>query len=75
MRASWKNEMETDIEKTISKILTKHFKKIISRLNHLMDRIATLFRMINDTEEKDEEFIQEAYTYASFLMSRHLQGK
>jgi hypothetical protein len=31
--------------------------------------------MINDTEEKDEEFNQEAYTYTSFLMSRHIQEK
>jgi hypothetical protein len=31
--------------------------------------------MINDTEEKDEEFIQEAYTYASFLMSKLIQEK
>jgi hypothetical protein len=66
MRASWKNEMETHIEKTLPRILTKHFKKIRSGLNNLMDRIAALFRMINDTEEKDEDFIQEACTYASF---------
>jgi phage-related protein len=66
MRASRKNEMETHIEKTLPRILTKHFKKTRSGLNNLMDRIAALFRMINDTEEKDEEFIQDAYTYRSF---------
>jgi hypothetical protein len=56
MRASWKNEMETYTEKTISRILTKHFKKIRSGLNNLMDRIAALFRMITDTKEKNEEW-------------------
>jgi hypothetical protein len=40
-----------------------------------MDRIAALFRMIKDTDEKDEEFLQEAYTYPSFLMSRHIKDK
>jgi hypothetical protein len=31
--------------------------------------------MINNTEEKDEEFIQKASTSASFLISRHIQEK
>jgi hypothetical protein len=29
--------------------------------------------MINGTEEKDEEFIQEMYTYGIFLLSKHIQ--
>jgi hypothetical protein len=40
-----------------------------------MNRVAALFRMINDTEEKDEEFIQETYTYGSFLLTKHIQEK
>jgi hypothetical protein len=40
-----------------------------------MNRVAALFRMINDTEEKEEEFIQEAYTYGTFLLSKHIQEK
>jgi hypothetical protein len=40
-----------------------------------MNRVAALFRTINDTEEKDEEFIQEIYTYGSFLLSKHIQEK
>jgi hypothetical protein len=40
-----------------------------------MNRVAALFRMINDTNEEDEEFIQEAYTYGSFLLSKHIQDK
>jgi hypothetical protein len=40
-----------------------------------MNSVAVLFRMINDTEEKDEEFIEEAYTYESFLLSKHIQDK
>jgi hypothetical protein len=66
MKASWKNEMEIQIEKTMPKILTRHFKKIRSGLNNLMCRIAVLFRIINDTEEMDEEFILETYTYSSW---------
>jgi hypothetical protein len=37
--------------------------------------LSALFRMINDTEEKDEEFIQETYTCGSFLLSKHIQEK
>jgi hypothetical protein len=40
-----------------------------------MNRVASLFRMINDTNEENEEFIQEAYTYGSFLLSKHIQDK
>jgi hypothetical protein len=40
-----------------------------------MNRVASLFRMINDTQEKDEELIQEANSYGSFLFSRHIQDK
>jgi hypothetical protein len=29
--------------------------------------------MINDTEEKDEEFIQDTHTYGSFLLSKRIQ--
>jgi hypothetical protein len=75
IRASWKNEMETHIDKTIQRITSRHFKKIRSGLNLLMNRVAALFRMINDTEEKDEEFIQETYTYGSFLLFKHIQEK
>jgi hypothetical protein len=66
MRVSWKNEMEIHEEKTIPRILSSHFKKIRSGLNVIMNREAALFRMINDTNEEDEEFIQEAYTYGAF---------
>jgi hypothetical protein len=31
--------------------------------------------MINDTDEKDEEFIQDTYAYGSFLLSKHIQDK
>jgi hypothetical protein len=40
-----------------------------------MNRVPGLFRMINDTEEKDEEFIRETYTYGSFLLSKHIQDR
>jgi hypothetical protein len=40
-----------------------------------MNRVATLFRMINDTNEEDEEFIQDAYTYGSFLLSKRIQDR
>jgi hypothetical protein len=33
LRASWKNEMETRIDKTIPRITSRHFKKIRSGLN------------------------------------------
>jgi hypothetical protein len=75
LRASWKNEMETYEEKTIPRILARHFKKIRGGLNMVMNRVATIFKMINDTNEEDEEYIQEAYTYSSFLLAKHIQDK
>jgi hypothetical protein len=75
LRARWKNEMEIYEEKTIPRILSRHFKIIRSGLNLVMNRIAALFRMINGTNEEDEEFIQEAYTYGSFRLSKHIQDK
>jgi hypothetical protein len=47
--------MEAHLDKTIPKITSRHFKKIWSALNLLMNRVTALFRMINDAEEKDEE--------------------
>jgi hypothetical protein len=67
--------METHVNKTIPRITSRHFKKIRSGLNLLMNKVTALFRMINDTEEKDEEFIQETYTYVIFLLSKHIQEK
>jgi hypothetical protein len=67
LRANWKNEMETRVNKTIPGITSRHFKKIRSGLNLVMNRVGALFRMINDREERDEEFIQGTYTYGSFL--------
>jgi hypothetical protein len=75
LRASWKNEMETHIDKPIPRITTRHFKSIRGSLNLVMSRVTALFRMINDTDEKDEESIQEAYTYESFLLLKHIQDK
>jgi hypothetical protein len=75
IRESWRNEMETHIYKTMPRIPSRHFKKIKRGLNVLMNRVAVLFRMINDTGEKDEEFIQETYTYGTFLLSKHIQEK
>jgi hypothetical protein len=40
-----------------------------------MNRLVTLFIIINDTEEKVEEFIQETYTYGSFLLTKYIQEK
>jgi hypothetical protein len=62
LRASWKNEMEMHEEKTNPRILSRHFKKIRCGLNLVMNRVAALFRMINDTNEEDEEFFQDVYT-------------
>jgi hypothetical protein len=59
LRVSWKNEMEIHEEKTIPKILSRHFKKTRSELNLVMNRVAALFRMINDTNEEDEEFYKK----------------
>jgi hypothetical protein len=75
LRSNWKNEMEAHIDKTIPRITSRHFKKIRGGLNLVINRMAALFRMINDTYEKDEEFIQETYTYGSFLLSKHIQEK
>jgi hypothetical protein len=72
MRANWKNEMERHTEIKIPRILTKHFKKIRSGLDNLMEQRAALFSMSNDTEGKGEEFFQETYNYASFLMSKNI---
>jgi hypothetical protein len=41
----------------------------------VMNRVAAIFRMINDTNEEDEEYIQEAYTYGSFLLAKHIKDK
>jgi hypothetical protein len=35
LKASWKNEMETDVDKTIPRITSRHFKKIRSRRERL----------------------------------------
>jgi hypothetical protein len=70
-----KNEMETYEEKTMSRILGKHFKKIRCGLNMVMNRAAAIFRMINDTNEEDEDYIQEAYTYGSFLLTNIFKTK
>jgi hypothetical protein len=67
--------MEVYEEKTMPRILSRHFKKIRSGLNLVMNRVAALFRMINDTNEEDEDFIQEVYTYGSFLLRKHIQDK
>jgi hypothetical protein len=67
--------MEIHEEKTIPRILCRHFKKIRSGFSLVMNRVSALFRMINDTNEEDEEFIQDAYTYGSFLLSIHMQDK
>jgi hypothetical protein len=75
LRVNWKNEMEMHVNKTIPRIAWIHFKKIRSGLNLAMNRVAALFKMINDTEEKYEEFIQETYMYGSFLLSKHIQEK
>jgi hypothetical protein len=75
LRASWKNKMETYEEKTMPRILGRHFKKIREGLNMVMNRVAAIFRMINDTNEEDEEYIKEAYTYGSFLLTKHIQEK
>jgi hypothetical protein len=75
LRASWKNEMETHIDKPIPRITTRHFKNIRGCLNLVMSRVTALFRMINDTDEKDEEYIRETYTYGSFLLLKHIQDK
>jgi hypothetical protein len=40
-----------------------------------MDRIIPILRMINDTEEKDFLFIQEEYTFLTFLLAKHIQDK
>jgi hypothetical protein len=66
--------METHLDKTIPRITARHLKKIRSGLNVLMNRIASLFRMINDSKEKDEKFIQKP-TYDSFLLSKRIQEK
>jgi hypothetical protein len=73
--ANRKNEMELHVYITIPRITSRHLKKIRSGLNLVMTRVAALLRMINDTEEKDEKFIQETYTYVSFLLSKHIQEK
>jgi hypothetical protein len=75
LRNTWKNEMEIHEEKTIQIILSRYFKKIRSGLSLVMNRVAALLRMINDTNEEDEEFIQEAHTYGSFLLSKRIQDK
>jgi hypothetical protein len=67
--------METHNDKTISRITTRHFKKIRGDLNLVMSRVANLFSIIHNTDEKDEEFIQETYTYGPFLVSKHIQEK
>jgi hypothetical protein len=67
--------MKTHANKTIPRITSRHFKKIRSGLNLVMNRVAALFRMINDTEENDEEFMQETYIYGSFLLTKHIQEK
>jgi hypothetical protein len=38
-----------------------------------MIKAAAIFRMLNDTNEEDEEYIQEAYTYVTFLLTKHIQ--
>jgi hypothetical protein len=75
LRANWKNEVEMHVSKTIPRIISRHFKKIKSGLNLVMNRVAAIFRMIKDTEEKDEEFIQEPYTNDSFLLSKQIREK
>jgi hypothetical protein len=75
MRGICRNEIESYVERTISRILTKQSKKIRSGVGNVMDRVTSIFRMINDTEEREEDFIQEAYTYATFLLSIHIQEK
>jgi hypothetical protein len=59
----------------MSRILGRHFKKIRSGLNMVMNRVVAIFRMINDTNEEDEDYIQEAYSYGSFLLTKHIQDK
>jgi hypothetical protein len=63
------------MNKTIPRITSRHFNKIRSGQNLLLSRVAALFRMINNTEEKNEEFIQETYTYGAFLLAKHIQDK
>jgi hypothetical protein len=75
LRAAWKNEIETYEEKTLPRINARHFKKIRNGLNLLMIKTAAIFRMLNDTNEEDEEYIQEAYTYVTFLLTKHIQDK
>jgi hypothetical protein len=67
--------METHEERTIPRINARHFKKIRSGLNLLMMKAAAIFRMLNDTNEEDKEYIQEAYTYVTFLFTKHIQDK
>jgi hypothetical protein len=40
-----------------------------------MMKAAAIFRMLNDTNEEDTEYIQEAYTYVTFLLSKHIQDR
>jgi hypothetical protein len=67
--------METHEEKTIPRINARHFKKIRNGLNLLMIKAAAIFRMLNDTNEEDEEYKQDAYAYVTFLLTKHIQDK
>lgn len=69
MRREWKNEIYAHIERTISRIQARNFKKMRSGRKNLMDRNASILRMLNETEEKCMDFIQEAYMFIPFLMS------
>jgi hypothetical protein len=66
LRANWKNEMETYEEKTIPRIMARHFKKIRNGLNLVMIRAAAIFRMINDTNEEDEFKQEHIHTHRSY---------
>jgi hypothetical protein len=45
LRTNWKNEMEMHVNKTVQRITSRHFKKIRSGLNLVMNRVAALFRI------------------------------
>jgi hypothetical protein len=53
LRASWKNEMEIYEQRTIPRIMARHFKKIRNGLSLVMSRAAAIFRMINEANEED----------------------